>query len=839
MASSNLYSYENKFELITNSGATITEIKEPVDWAGQETVLSRDPVWHGVNFEFTDAEIQLGFDCAAGKTILENLYNSKGNDSEAFLRFSSKVDGVWEAMPDFKLDFNFYNIDGVIIRLTLIRTSFEDLFRTRLSIKNDINSDTDLDGNSITPLSSIDLELHSKGLFLQTDRVFSDENPIVGNPPLKTSDLLELRYEDDPIKSNINGGAQIQHREQVFYAQPDFGGLIVDDIEENQNIPFGISLTGPNPQYILKSSGILTVDLSLVYNASLHVAGQWRGSRAGLRIDGCSRNAATMGYSKMNLIVQIGSEKIIVDTYEELNAGCDLRINQTGYYFQAQTDLVTFENVLRNDEIDPITTPGPDFYSSVNFDSTTLEGFEILANSVPVTIQHSTSSVIRNVNIGDEVAIYLEIYGEGDYVRHGVENSDIGWFVQSAFYNNDLELVPNISSLQMSLNSVEEFTNSQAYLAHETLDKLLEILTGNSSRLRSDLLGRISLGYAEDGCASKNTILNGFGIRNFDIDNKPPNTSIEDFLKSFKAIYNAGYGLAKDGFDDVLIFEKAEHFYQDLEIRTVEEPYNYLMSVDSENIYNEIEIGYEEFQEDGINLLDEPNTRRSYLSPIRSEKRKVEIISSYISSGYTIELQRRDQFSSTASESLDYDDKIFIVAVRLDGLDWKSEKDEDFLLVQNVFSPETAYNLKLTPKRMLYRWSKLLKSPLRYKNQVTDLIKFTSGFKNNDLRTQVSNSNTCEQLGPVGESEPTALNVFPDGDNGIFSPEIIEFNEKLSWVDFEKIRKALKGESTLGDNFGYIRVKDPNGIYEIGWVTELRYKISSQEAFYKLRRKWQ
>jgi len=206
MAKSNLYSYPNKFELITNGGATITEIEEPVDWAGQDTVLTRDPKWHGVNFEFTDAEIQLGFDCAAGRDLLKALYLADGNDATAFLRFSSLIDGVFEAMPDFKIDFNFYEDDFTTIKFRLQRTSFEDLFRSRFSIKHDITADEDLDGNAITPLASIDLEMHSKNLFLETDREFSDGNPILGTPALKMSGLLEVKFETEPIRSTIGGG---------------------------------------------------------------------------------------------------------------------------------------------------------------------------------------------------------------------------------------------------------------------------------------------------------------------------------------------------------------------------------------------------------------------------------------------------------------------------------------------------------------------------------------------------------------------------------------------------------------------------------------------------------
>jgi hypothetical protein len=836
MVKSSLYAYENKFELITNGGATVTEIKEPIDWAGQDTILTRDPKWHGVNFEFTEAELPLGFDCAAGRSILKNLYDTYGNDATGFLRFSSKINGVWQAMPDMKLDFNFYEDDLTVIRLTLKRTSFEDLFRTRFSIKHDINSSVDLDGNLITPLAPIDLEMHSKGLYLQTDREFSELNEEFGTPPLRASGLLELRYEDDPIKSNLNGGALIQHREQTFYAQPTFDKINLDDIETNQNVPFGISLTGPNPQYLLKEPGVLTVEFGLVFNADLYMAGQWRGSRADLRIDGCSRGAASMGYSKIDLVLQIGDEKIVVKSYENTNPTCDLKINQTGYYFQATSDLGLFSNELVTDFVDPINVPLGDFYGHVKFDSLAIEVFEPLLASAPVTFEYETISATRPVDTGDEVAIYLEIYGEGDYVRQGLLDSDVGWFPQAAFYNEDLSPTPNTSFLKMSLNSVEEITNSEAYLIHETVEKSIEITTGLSGRLRSDLLGRTSIGYGQDGCAAFNTLLNGFSIRNFDVNNRPPNTSLEEELNSIRAIYNIGAGLSVDSGDDVLIVEQAEHFYQNVVIRTVDEAYDYRLEVDSEHIYNEIEIGYESFQEDGINLLDEPNTRRRFITPIRSEKRKIDIISPYISSGYTIELQRRDQFSKSPSESLDYDDKMFIVAVLLDGPQWKSERDEDFSIVNNVFSPSTAYNLKLTPKRMLYRWANFLKSSLKYKNQATDKVRFTFGFKNNDLETQTTS--LCEQQGLIKESDDVLLDDFPDNSPGLFSPEKIMFKEKLSWPDYEEMRKALKGESVLPINFGYISVKNPNGVYEGGFPMEIRYNISSQEASYILRKKW-
>ena len=132
---------------------------------------------------------------------------------------------------------------------------------------------------------------------------------------------------------------------------------------------------------------------------------------------------------------------------------------------------------------------------------------------------------------------------------------------------------------------------------------------------------------------------------------------------------------------------------------------------------------------------------------------------------------------------------------------------------------------------MLYRWARWLKSGMRYKNQGTSKVRFLEAFQNKDLITQTNDS--CEQNGLITESGDVVLNLFPDNTEGIYSPEWISFKSVLRWDVFQSLKDKLRGEGTGSDNYGYIRILNPEGVEEKVWPYEIRYNISRQECTFR------
>jgi hypothetical protein len=99
-----------------------------------------------------------------------------------------------------------------------------------------------------------------------------------------------------------------------------------------------------------------------------------------------------------------------------------------------------------------------------------------------------------------------------------------------------------------------------------------------------------------------------------------------------------------------------------------------------------------------------------------------------------LKIQARQQYAATATDSYQNDDDGFLISVRRDGTGFLPEKNEPFESVANLISPQTAYNLRLSPFRMLLNWAIWLKGIFTYKSPV-EKIKCTYVAQNGELTT--------------------------------------------------------------------------------------------------------
>lgn len=422
-----------------------------------------------------------------------------------------------------------------------------------------------------------------------------------------------------------------------------------------------------------------------------------------------------------------------------------------------------------------------------------------------------------NLEVGDEVYIYGHFNFDG---------FSAGWKGIEAYirtWGTDWDVTAETSSAP---------TIAKAFLAHETLEHLLNVVTNDSTALESNFLGREDIGYPSTGCGALNAHTNGFQVRQFDIANKPPQLSLKDFLGSYNALYSIGLGYEANK----VRVEKEEYFYQDVEIIFFSDISDYEERVATELIFNNIEIGYNKYLDEGLRILDEFNTRHEYISPIKRHDNKFSQLSVLIASGYALEVTRREVLSETPKDSTKYDDDIFIVAVNSD---FVPEKDEPFDIVTNVVSPETSYNLRHSPKRMLLKWAKWLNGGFYYKNP-GDQILNTFCKQNGELTTQFDAAETCNLGDPqkdlIREKDNVALAMF-DEKNRLFIPEWVSFKTKINKATVELIRDCMTGQNTDGKNYGFIRHALPDGNQCESWLYSMSYNPNSELVSFELLKK--
>ena len=413
---------------------------------------------------------------------------------------------------------------------------------------------------------------------------------------------------------------------------------------------------------------------------------------------------------------------------------------------------------------------------------------------------------ILNVEAGDSVALVFSII------------ADLKNFVSSRarYYVNVFDLSGTVYAEE---DSFFEKTNCKAVLPFELADKLLEIYTNNKC-LRSNALGRTDLGYQQDGNASLVAQTNGFNIRNFTKDDevyKPITTSLKDFLESFSSTHVLGMGIETFGFKEYVRIEELSYFYnRNTTIRLINPVGKVKRSVATDYYYSAIEIGSDKSgtYEEAFGLA-EYNGKSKFTTIITRLKNVYSVISKYRHDTFGIEFARRKQKLTHATTDTKYDTEIFNLDLkRVFGNIFTLRKWQDDFEQEptGTFSPETAYNLRLSPLNCLLRHGWIIASGLT--KYLSDYVRYASSNGNSSLSTKLIGGYEYAENGNIINSElarPRYLPVY------------LEFNHE---VDFDISQLLISSSNILGKEipniYGCIEFINEFGESEKGFLINLK-----------------
>jgi hypothetical protein len=233
----------------------------------------------------------------------------------------------------------------------------------------------------------------------------------------------------------------------------------------------------------------------------------------------------------------------------------------------------------------------------------------------------------------------------------------------------------------------------------------------------------------------------------------------------------------------VVVVEPLSYFYnKDSLILDLGPVSDFHRIIDVKQYANQIETNYGKIDIQKTNGIDDPNGLRRWRYPITQVSTKQLATTKYKVSPYEIEDQRR--LINSTEDSKNDDNNFFIDLIR-DGLSFKPRIMEGFTLVENLYSPETTYNLNLSPRRNLDNWLKVVAISL-YKS-VNKSIEFASGEGNYFMTTQkVGEAAPKPEGGPGVKVDLT--NVLP-----LYLPERYKFNCPLSSDSMSLIRNNPYG----------------------------------------------
>jgi hypothetical protein len=409
------------------------------------------------------------------------------------------------------------------------------------------------------------------------------------------------------------------------------------------------------------------------------------------------------------------------------------------------------------------------------------------------------------LNAGDYVSIFYRIR----FIwLEGVGSGVVDW--------QHLSTTQNVTFKSETTTASSE---ANTYLIYEAVERVAQATLNKIDAFDSDFLGRVDLGYGANGCGSFMAVTNGFNIRAFD---KPVLFNLKDSFNSLSAVNCLGLGLE----NDKIKIEPLDYFYnsnlemaQHLNIKQI------AITSDEKLIYNTAVIGFEKSgTEDGTdkqNILDGFATQHNYNFPITTVKKAFTKISNWIADHYSIEFTRRVQYFTTSTQSWKYDNDNFMICTNrsVDENDIPTslniaEKNENFATTNNILSPETGYNLRLTPTRMLLKWNQLISGV--YSKAVGNSIKFVDGISNYLYQSQLDGNCTDRYNNELlSENQNLAWDDANNGQNApIIEPISIKYTYPMTSTEFASI---------VSNPIGYISASKSGTIENRGFIKMLTF----------------
>lgn len=802
---------------------TIVPISEPQKWDAVQFVSKRSIENHGFNYEFLigDAGMSLNFDYKSGLDVIKAQYDIYGAD--ALIYFLWGIDNNGTPLYEYEGKLNLYSCKfyDTFIACDVEKKSYHDQIVARENTKLNLFDVSDLDGNTIaTPVNKTSLLLHSK--------------------------QLQEKFLNVVIDTTKEATSTTQGDADVYYF-PECSNPSISDIKtyfpKSQSVVFEHPVE--TKQYLWKMYSAGSYRFQITWNFSS-------------RIDITPRFTQAFNFGNLTITSQ-----------------------QVSAYLVHESDGIKSEYLLGN------VFSG----EKINRNETSIP---------PITFTGSIDQTL-DAKVGDNIYIYA---------------------VHKYTYKNARELQTTVGLITNSNTSiqVDGLSSNDKSLAtgltvFEALKRSIWQITGTNC-FKSDFFG-------DNGKGKDNFITNGFLLRRF--TDKPPTITFKELKEGLDAIFCIGYEYNRDSNGENIRIERAKYFYSGGEILNIQSCYDFSREIAKEFIYSGINIGYQYYPEEGLNYLDEYCTRHEYQTPIQNHNNVYTKISNLITSGYGIEMTRREQFTTSPKDSTRFDDNCFLIAYNelintsdsvvcsfikislggitlskfisfetlpsviyegaslvitgtqfnnktinvskviktttgynifiletinneqntnalftVSGVTGQAEKNESFDIVQNLISPDTAYNLRYSPKRMLLNHGFWISGALAYKSAIAS-IKNTFVKMNNALTTQFKSSET-DYLGDVAKAvlredeSTTKLQLSQEGT--LYVPEWIVFKCFTSRSNYNKVRRALSGKNLDGTDYGYFKVKDGNGIEYVGYPFEFARNKSNGETTIKMLRKF-
>lgn len=682
--------------------------------------------------------------------ILVNIYQDDPNARTQELYFTGRI------------KLTNYDIDSIIVESSIEQTGFEVKVANRLDVDVDLESLISQGGQGITPVPLVDVLFHAK----LTKEEF--EAKAIG---LEYQQLSVINFSIPFLANEI-------YREAVVYCGIDNSEQPKKELEDTFTTPFGYSSINSSES----GQGNLGIDDEIAVAAD-YIAFLTRS------------DLVPFGYpfhvAKFSEVIDLELSLRLRHEIHVTNSGGDVDICDDGalgrrevyaWYEHRSAAGITKEivNVGKWDDIEGCGQ-----------------------NDAAGAYQTMTlSRIALTLEPGDKLLWYCTYRITGRYDNNGL--------LAQLAHDFNIQADPEFTFQRVTANTtfLGSGATTKGILVHEAFEKIAQYITDQEDSFYSEFFGRTDIDYDVDGPGSLMLLTSGDQIR------LRSSTKIfanfQDLFTALSAIWCLGWGIETIGGKQKIRVEPKAHFYdKETQVIKLGRVNKLHKKVAPQYYYSQIEMGFPKMNQSGqVNGESEVNCIRRFVFPLSQPTRKLSLNSPYRSSGYEIEALRRKAGDTTDDNE---DSSNFLVCLVRSGLDFVPEKNVGFVTT-GIISPETSYNLRITPRQNLERWKPIIAVGLVRNEDKT--LKFSYG-ENNYTAT----------INGVAENAP----IDCDGVEPPFWPEVYEFETPLT-----RSEVALMNVN----KYGYIEFDDELGNTKKGFILEGENEPEAELGSFTLLRRF-
>jgi hypothetical protein len=797
----NLYDLQDYFRL-TIAGV-FKYIEEPIGWDKINIQLKRDPDTYGLNYEFADETVSLIFPDNEGGEEIRAINEIDGSDADVSFEYGYIQNGAYKYQFKGKLNFNDYKESGEGVQITARKDFFGMLLRTRYETKVAMDATEDLDGRPLVPPVPITINLHSK----------------------KIKKYGRAEYDSVTFPTGVT---LLSTKKAKAYLQPDTSNITKAEVEEMEAMPLSITdntaQSDQRFQFIAKEAGRVKFTWTINYEISISTLpwSNFFGLPVFDKIGNYSITPAIQVFRNGSLLTSLSPGGAVLSGSTNLTA--------IGWLLRSFTIEVWFDLVL-NDEVylnDNISTFGNHqrIYHIRNFTGSVEVTQETLAprsSCVGYKLIDCLNHVVAAIT-GRTNAVQSSFFGPGGCAEK--------FFVTNGFQLRKFGKLPQLSLKDLWEGKHPIWNSAFQYSVDGTGQDIIL-------------------------CERLPKLFSGQRILVIDPEDMDFDSWDDEHAKEF-TFNEAEFGYTKFSEEELNSLDEFNTFSQWLlPIKTYKDKYEKKSRFIASG-YSIESVRREQFKDNPSASLttDDELFLIAYITERKHLNISFEFSSNSLDLSKPVNLLAGDQFTIVKNGGAGPNDATVFTMIMRDNsgvekyvvspapvadigngnleiilLNPEAEKNESFIQVDNLISPETAYNLRISPARMLYNHSEFLNIGLT-KKQGAELIKNTYFKSNGELVTRFIDSAPCKMIdvnAAVKENQSIALSAL-NGRRKLFEPRRVKFKCKMTYDKLIELKEHLTGQTGTPEDFGFIVITDIDGVKWEVFVWEIDYTPTNEQA---------